>query len=155
VARVEDLWRAVGARVVRRGPDAHDAEVAWTSHLPHVLAFAFARALEAAPAEAAEVAGTGFRDFTRIAHSDPELWSEILCANRKALSGPLQRAAEELAALARAVEAGDLELTERALAQARESLARFAPPAANDDSKARSGGFVPGNHPAASGDPKE
>jgi prephenate dehydrogenase len=155
VERVEALWRALGARVVRRSPDAHDAQVAWTSHVPHVLAFAFARALGAAPAEAAEVSGTGFRDFTRIAHSDPELWSDILCANRKALSGPLQRAAEELAALARAVEAGDAEAAERALADARESLARFAPAAADDDSNARSGGFVPGNHPALSGDPKE
>lgn len=154
VAQVEALWRALGAQVVRRTPDAHDAEVAWTSHLPHVLAFAFARALAAAPAGAGELAGSGFRDFTRIAHSDPELWSEILCANRKALSGPLQRAAEELAALARAIESGDADAGERALAAARESLAGFAP-AADDDSDARSGGFVPGNHPAPSGDPKE
>ncbi len=154
VDRVEALWRALGAHVVRRSPDAHDAEVAWASHLPHVLAYAFARALAAAPAGAAEVTGSGFRDFTRIAHSDPELWSEILCANRKAVSGPLQRAAEELAALARAIEAGDAETIERALADARESLARFAP-ASDDDSNARSGGFVPGNHPAPSGDPKE
>ncbi|MGH0032311.1 MAG: prephenate dehydrogenase dimerization domain-containing protein, partial [Myxococcota bacterium] len=54
-------------------------------------------AQDLAPELRVAVAGSGFRDFTRIAHSDPELWSEILCANRKALSGPLQRAAEELA----------------------------------------------------------
>jgi prephenate dehydrogenase len=118
------------------------------------MAFAFARALAGAPPGTAEVTGSGFRDFTRIAHSDPELWSEILCANRKAVSGPLQRAADELAALARAIEAGDTETTERALADARESLARLAP-VCDDDSDARSGGFVPGNHPAPSGNPKE
>ena len=53
------------------------------------------------------VRGPGFRDFTRIAHSDPELWAEILCANRKALAGPLARAAARLAELARALEQGD------------------------------------------------
>jgi cyclohexadieny/prephenate dehydrogenase len=136
VARVRAFFEALGARVVLRDPARHDEEVAWVSHLPHALAFAYARALAEAPAEAAAVRGSGFRDFSRIAWSDPELWAEILCANRKALAGPLALAAARLAELARAVEQGDGEAVERFLAAARDALARFA-----DD--ARSGGDHP------------
>jgi prephenate dehydrogenase len=126
VERLCAFWEALGARVVLRDPEAHDAEVAWVSHLPHALAFAFARALEAAPAAATELSGPGFRDFTRIAHGDPELWSEILCANRKALAGPLQAAAARLAELSRELETGDAEALERFLGDARGLLAAFA-----------------------------
>ena len=80
VARIEDFWRALGARVTRRTPRAHDDEVAWVSHLPHLVAFAFADALRSAPTRVGELAGGGFRDFTRIAQSDAELWGEILVA---------------------------------------------------------------------------
>ncbi len=151
VARLRDFWEALGARVVVRDPETHDAEVAWVSHLPHALAFAFARALEAAPAGAARVTGPGFRDFTRIAHGDPELWSEILSANRKALAGPLQAAATRLAELARELEAGDADALERFLGEARGTLAGFAArgPA---DPDARSGGAHP-EIPAARGRP--
>lgn len=136
VARVADFFAALGARVRVRDAARHDAEVAWISHLPHALAFAYAHALGDAPASAAELRGSGFRDFTRIALSDPELWAEILGANRKALAGPLGRVAQRLAELARALEQGDPDSIERFLATARESLARFA-----DD--ARSGGENP------------
>ncbi len=136
VLRVRAFFEALGARVLERDPAGHDAEVAWVSHLPHALAFAFAQALADAPAGAAALRGPGFRDFTRIAHSDPELWAGILCDNRKALAGPLARAAARLAELARAVEQGDPEAVERFLAAARESLARI-------DGDARSGGVHP------------
>jgi len=136
VARVRAFFEALGSRVVERDPERHDVEVAWVSHLPHALAFAYARALEDAAPGAAAVHGAGFRDFTRIAWSDPELWAEILCANRKALAGPLAASAARLAELARAVEQGDAEAVERFLATARDALARFA-----DD--ARSGGDKP------------
>lgn len=120
--RVCDFWRALGARVVLRDATDHDAEVAWMSHVPHVLAFAFARALAGAPAGAHEVAGTGFRDFTRIAQSDPELWGDILTANRKAIVAPLQAVAESLAELGRAIEAGDADAVERWIGEARAAL---------------------------------
>jgi cyclohexadieny/prephenate dehydrogenase len=123
VERVTHFWRALGARVVIRDPEAHDVEVAWVSHLPHALAFAFARALAAAPEQAGEVVGAGFRDFTRIAHSDPELWGEILVSNRKAIGGPLQEVANRLAELARALDAGDGEAVERFVTSARAALA--------------------------------
>jgi cyclohexadieny/prephenate dehydrogenase len=124
--RVADFWRALGARVIARDPARHDAEVAWTSHLPHLLAFAFARALEAAPAGWRDVVGSGFRDFTRIAHSDGELWSDILTANRKALAAPLEAFGDSLQELARALEAGDADALEALLAAARRSLSRAA-----------------------------
>ena len=127
VERVVGFWRAIGARVVLRSPAEHDAQVAWTSHLPHALAFAFARALEGAPAGAREVSGPGFRDFTRIARSDAELWSEILAANRKAIAGPLQETARRLAELARSLDANDVDSLERFLEVARQALAQIAP----------------------------
>lgn len=139
VLRVEAFWRALGARVKRRSPAEHDEEVAWVSHLPHLLAFAFANALRAAPTRVGEVAGGGFRDFTRIARSDAELWSEILDLNGKALSGPLNRFSESLASLARRLEEGDVESLEKFLNEARERLAEVASHAA------RAAGNVPGS----------
>lgn len=122
IERIAAFWTALGARVVRRDPPTHDLEVAWISHVPHALAFAFARALGDAPPDAGDVAGTGFRDFTRIARSDPELWAEILVANHKAIEGPIARVAECLAGLARAIGAGDVEEVDRWIAEARASL---------------------------------
>jgi len=124
--RTCEFWRALGAHVVHRDPAEHDAEVAWMSHVPHVLAFAFAGALAAAPPGAAAVAGAGFRDFTRIAQSDPELWGDILTANRKALAAPLASALEGLQDFARALEANDAEGVERRIAAARAALSRFS-----------------------------
>ena len=121
--RVAAFWSALGARVTLREPARHDAEVAWVSHLPHLLAFAFASAYRDAPPGAAEVQGAGFRDFTRIAHSDPELWAEILTANRKALGAPLQEVERALASLASAIEADDADAVERLLTAARSALA--------------------------------
>lgn len=126
IERVEDFWRALGARVTRRSAAAHDEEVAWVSHLPHLLAFAFAESLQSAPREVGELAGSGFRDFTRIAQSDAELWGEILSLNSKALSGPLNHFSESLARLARLLEEGDGESLERLLSQARIRLTEVA-----------------------------
>jgi len=122
--RVASFFAALGGRVVLRDAAEHDAEVAWMSHLPHVAAFAYARALESAPAGAAELAGSGFRDFTRIARSEPALWADILTANRKALAAPLQAAARALEEIARLVEAGDADAAFRWLAAARTALSR-------------------------------
>jgi len=126
VERVEAFWRALGARVERRSPAIHDEEVAWVSHLPHLVAFAFADSLNAAPDRVGRLAGGGFRDFTRIAQSDAELWGEILSLNGKALSGPLNHFSASLAKLARALEEGDDESLEKLLNQARLRLAEVA-----------------------------
>ena len=135
--RVSGFWTALGARVVSRDAAGHDSEVAWMSHIPHVLAFAFAGALKVAPAGADEVAGSGFRDFTRIANSDPELWGGILTSNQKAIAAPLQSVAESLAELGRAIETGDAEIVERWLAQARAALSLASPPPAGNDTARR------------------
>jgi prephenate dehydrogenase len=121
--RVCEFWAALGARVLLRDPAGHDAEVAWMSHVPHVLAFAFAGALAGAPSGAHEVSGSGFRDFTRIAQSDPELWGDILTANRKAIAAPLQGVIRALEELGRAIDANDADAVERWIAAARATLA--------------------------------
>jgi cyclohexadieny/prephenate dehydrogenase len=126
IERVETFWRDMGARVERRTPASHDDEVAWVSHLPHLVAFAYAASLSEAPDRVGRLAGGGFRDFTRIAQSDAELWGEILCLNGKALSGPLNHFSASLAKLARALEEGDDELLEKLLNQARLRLAEVA-----------------------------
>jgi len=124
--RVESFWRSLGARVTRRTPTAHDDEVAWVSHLPHLLSFAFAESLASAPTDVGELAGSGFRDFTRIAQSNAELWGEILSLNSKALAGPLNHFSESLAKIARMLEEGDGESLERMLNQARMRLVEVA-----------------------------
>jgi len=140
--RLCDFWRALGARVTLRDPADHDAEAAWTSHVPHVLAYAFADSLVGAPGTAGEVVGAGFRDFTRIARSEPEMWGDVLTANRKAISAPLQAAGEALARIGRAIEANDADALECMISGAREALARFSP---NENSESDE---PDGGHPA-------
>lgn len=122
VQAISAFWAGLGAHVITRAPGAHDAEVAWVSHAPHVLAFAFARTLADAPAAAGELAGSGFRDFARIANSEPALWAEILNTNRKAVAAPLKAFSDALADLARLIEEGDTEAQQAFLARARASL---------------------------------
>ena len=150
LSKVFGFWEALGARVLTRTPGDHDVEVAWVSHAPHLLAFAFAHAFQTAPDGARSLAGSGFRDFTRIAQSDAEMWSEILHVNRKALSGPLQAFGRSLAQLGDAIEAGEVESQEEFLAQARRALdgttGRSSDAASNEgprEENARSGGENP------------
>lgn len=121
-ARVVGFWRALGARVVERSAEAHDAEVAWVSHVPHLVAFAFAEALADAPEGASALAGPGLADFTRIARGEPGLWSGILSANREALAGPLRSFRRALDELVEAVESRDGERQERMMGSARAIL---------------------------------
>ncbi len=157
VSRVVGFWQALGARVVMRDPGVHDREVAWISHLPHTLAFSFAHALAKAPRAAGELAGGGFRDFTRIARGDPKLWADILSTNRKALVGPLQACGEALSRLASAVDAGDTGALESFLNTARCSLSALSPSDFEWEERtdgienARSGGEIP----EISADPQE
>ncbi len=126
LAQVRGFWEALGARVIERSPGVHDDEVAWVSHVPHVVAFAFAQALGQAPAQVGEMAGSGFRDFTRIANSDAELWGEILSSNTKALVRPIEAFKQALGELVHVIEHGDAEAQERFLSSAREALAAAA-----------------------------
>ncbi|MCH2188111.1 prephenate dehydrogenase [Myxococcota bacterium] len=148
VARVALFWTSLGAKVLFRGAEDHDQEVAWISHVPHALAFAYAHAFQKAPASASELAGPGFRDFTRIARSDPAMWSEILNTNRKAVAGVLQSVGASLAELGRAIEAGDQSAQESFLAQGSDALAASTSESAESARAAsrpnvRSGGVNP------------
>ena len=121
-ARLCAFWQGLGGRIVRLDARTHDARVGWVSHLPHLLAFAFGEALGDAPAGVQAVAGPGFRDFTRLARSEPAMWADILSANRKALGGPVQQAIRALGELLRTIEAGDSQALEESLLRARQNL---------------------------------
>jgi len=107
--RVQALWTACGARVVRMDASRHDAVFAAVSHLPHVLAFALVHQIAQRPDADAlfSFAGAGFRDFTRIAGSSPEMWRDIAMANKDALLGELNAYRAELDRLAHCIAAGD------------------------------------------------
>ncbi len=83
--KAQEVWAALGCKVLQMSPQAHDAAYAAVSHLPHVLAFASMLGLLAQPdaARFLSLAGPGFRDFTRIAASDPKIWRDILLSNRE------------------------------------------------------------------------
>ncbi len=85
VQKATDVWSAIGAQVLRMTPENHDSAFAAVSHLPHLLAFAFFSAVAKQPAgrDFLSLAGPGFRDFTRIAASDPQVWRDILMSNRE------------------------------------------------------------------------
>ncbi|WP_290868797.1 prephenate dehydrogenase/arogenate dehydrogenase family protein [Aquabacterium sp.] len=85
VQKATDAWAAVGCQVLRMTPEHHDAAFAAVSHLPHLLAFAYMNAMGDQPRgqEYLSLAGPGFRDFSRIAASDPTVWRDILLSNRE------------------------------------------------------------------------
>jgi prephenate dehydrogenase len=99
---VGELWAAVGARVVTLDPESHDRAVAAISHLPHVAAWALVDAVATFEPGALQIAARGFKDTTRIAASDPDVWREILLDNREAVQASLtafRRAVDDLEAL--------------------------------------------------------
>ncbi|RCV86506.1 bifunctional prephenate dehydrogenase/3-phosphoshikimate 1-carboxyvinyltransferase [Billgrantia montanilacus] len=109
VARVRTLWQACRAQVLEMDVERHDQVLARTSHLPHLLAFSLVDTL-ARQDERLEIfryAAGGFRDFTRIAGSDPVMWRDIFVANREAVLASLDEFEAGVSRLRRAVEAGD------------------------------------------------
>ena len=109
IQKATDLWKALGAQVLRMTPENHDAAFAAVSHLPHLLAFAYFSAIANQPAgrDYLSLAGPGFRDFTRIAASDPAVWRDILLANREEVLKQSQRFRFALDALEHAMTAGN------------------------------------------------
>ena len=85
--KAQDVWTALGCRVTSMSPESHDAAFAAVSHLPHLLAFALMNSISGQPQaeDFLALAGPGFRDFTRIAASEPKVWRDILLANREEL----------------------------------------------------------------------
>lgn len=120
-ARIAAMWQACGAHVLTLDPAEHDRIFAAVSHLPHLLAFAYVAELASRPQAAAlfDRAGSGFRDFTRIAGGSPEMWRDIALANRPALQEELAAYRATLTRLSDALETGDGAALERVFAQAR------------------------------------
>jgi prephenate dehydrogenase len=123
VARVQALWEACGARITRLEPEEHDAVLAAVSHLPHLLAYALVH--DIARRDNAEqlfsYAAGGFRDFTRIASSHPEMWRDICIANRDRLLTELGRYQDKLGGVGRLLQAGDAAGLEKLFAEARQA----------------------------------
>ena len=111
VAKLTRFWETLGARVDTMDPRHHDMVLAVTSHLPHLIAYTIvgtASDLEGvAEGEVIKYSAGGFRDFTRIAASDPVMWRDIFLNNREAVLDMLQRFNEDLSLLQRAIRWGD------------------------------------------------
>lgn len=111
VAKIEELWRRCGSMVERMEPAHHDRVLAIVSHLPHLIAFTICGTADdladESRREVINFAASGFRDFTRIAASDPVMWRDIFLNNREALLEMLARFLEDAQAMARAVRWGD------------------------------------------------
>ena len=111
VAKVRALWELAGMRVATMAPDHHDKVLAVTSHLPHLIAYTIVGTAtelgEDLQSEVVAYSAGGFRDFTRIAASDPVMWRDIFLANREAVLELLQRFSEDLTALQRAIRRGE------------------------------------------------
>src|SRR2546421_497976 len=108
IKKIQEAWSACGARISRMDPDEHDAVLAAVSHLPHVLAYALVHEL-ASRADAPrlfEYAAGGFRDFTRIASSHPEMWRDICIANRDRLLAELKNYTRKLSSVQKLLDAG-------------------------------------------------
>lgn len=124
---VSGIWEECGANVSQMSPQEHDEVLATISHLPHMLAYALMH--QVAHSSNAEqllrYAGTGFRDFTRIAGSSPEMWRDICLANRESLLRQMDAYQNQLAKLRDLLANGDGETLEKIFAHARETRSRM------------------------------
>lgn len=122
VERISQLWQACGAQISLMPADEHDQVLAATSHLPHILAFTMMNHLNHStnhPEDLFRFAGSGLRDFTRIASSSPEMWRDICLANREALLKQINAYQNELNSLQEMLKNNDGEALEQAFSQAR------------------------------------
>jgi cyclohexadieny/prephenate dehydrogenase len=123
LARVTALWEAAGMKVVTMDAPHHDKVLAITSHLPHLIAYTIVGTAtdieDALKSEVIKFSAGGFRDFTRIAASDPVMWRDIFLNNREAVLEMLQRFTEDLTALQRAIRWGEGDKLEDLFARTR------------------------------------
>lgn len=122
VEQVSQLWQACGAQVAIMPADEHDQILAATSHLPHLLAFTLMNHLNHSTRHSENLfhfAGSGLRDFTRIASSSPEMWRDICLANREALLKQIDAYQNELKALQEMLKNNEGEALKKAFSQAR------------------------------------
>jgi len=123
VEQVEAAWKACGARVSRMDAEEHDAVLAMVSHLPHVLAYALVHGVAKRnnADQLFSFAAGGFRDFTRIASSHPEMWRDICLANRDRLLQELKSYGNELGSIRKLIQKGDGAGLEKLFAGARDA----------------------------------
>jgi len=107
-SEISSLWKAVGSEVIEMSPEQHDAMLASTSHLPHMVAAALARSVaDGDPPRKADFCGTGFKDTTRVASGSSDMWVDIIDTNRAALEAELARFHEELQGLIKILHDGN------------------------------------------------
>lgn len=123
LAKLEGFWRELGSNVELMTPEHHDMVLAITSHVPHLIAYNIvntaAHLERVTDSEVIKFSAAGFRDFTRIAASDPVMWRDVFLNNKEAVLEMLGRFSEDLVALQRAIRFGDGPTLERMFTQAR------------------------------------
>lgn len=124
LARLEAFWRDCGSNVESMTPEHHDLVLAITSHLPHLIAYNIVSTAadleEVTKSEVIKFSAGGFRDFTRIAASDPTMWRDVFLNNREAVLEMLGRFSEDLSALQRAIRWGDGDMLFNLFSRSRE-----------------------------------
>lgn len=125
--KASQLWTALGCHVKQMSPEAHDAAYAAVSHLPHMVAFALMNAIQGQSdgPDFLSLAGPGFRDFTRIAASDPAMWRDVLMSNREELLAQSRHFQRALHALETAINAGNPDALEALIEQASSARAHW------------------------------
>ena len=138
IKMASEVWTAIGSHVSHMTPEAHDATFAAVSHLPHLLAFAAVNALTAQAQGAAflEMAGPGFRDFSRIAASDPAVWRDILDANQAEVLTQMAHFRSALDAFENALKQGDTAALQQLIQQASDVRSAWTLQAGNACNKA-------------------
>lgn len=127
VSKVNSMWQACGAEVVETTIEHHDKVLAATSHLPHMLAFSLVDTLSKmdAKSEIFDFAAGGFRDFTRIASSDPDMWRDICLANGDALVEMIKKFVDDLQQLSSAIENNDSGYLKETFSRAKKARDEF------------------------------
>lgn len=126
-SKVRSMWQACGADVVETTIEHHDEVLAATSHLPHMLAFSLVDTLAKmdAKSEIFDFAAGGFRDFTRIASSDPDMWRDICLANGEALVAMINKFSDDLELLSKAIENKDSTYLKETFSRAKKARDEF------------------------------
>lgn len=123
VARVAEFWRRAGMEIATMSPAHHDRVLAITSHVPHLIAYTIVSTVsdleETMRAEVIKFAASGFRDFTRVAGSDPTMWRDIFLSNKDAVLEMTGRLYEDIALLQKAIRHGDGDTLHRVFSRSR------------------------------------
>jgi prephenate dehydrogenase len=125
--KATSLWTALGCEVIKMSPQAHDAAYAAVSHLPHLIAFALMNGIgnQSDGNDYLSLAGPGFRDFSRIAASDPKMWRDILIANKEELLAQSKIFQQTLQSLEQLIESGNGDALESEIDQASQTRANW------------------------------